>query len=89
MVNLRVFTGYSSFGYRLGMCPVDRLIRFSCLSQFDRASIMVDGSLRLCQAHLSSVAGTVNMASTLQERLLSYEENPMTIKVKVMDEMTE
>jgi len=50
---------------------------------------MVDGSLRLCQAHLSSVAGTVNMASTLQGWLLSYMENPMTIKVKVMDEMTE
>jgi len=89
VVNLRVFTGYSSFGYRLGICPVDRLIRFSCLSQLDRASIMVDGSLRLCQAHLSSVAGTVNMASTLQEWLLSYEKNPMMIKVKVMDRMTE
>jgi len=89
VVNLRVFTGYSGFEYHLGICPVDRLIRFSCLSQFDRASIMVDGSLRLCQAHLSSVAGTVNMASTLQEWLLSYEKNPMTIKVKVMDKMTE
>jgi hypothetical protein len=35
------------------------------LNQFDRASVMVDFKLRLCQVNLSSVAGTVNIASIL------------------------